>query len=340
MPSTVLQHHAGPKRVDREIDDDLDPFCHRQADGRKDDWRRQQPLVGSNLNQRMMRAQCQAHGARIRGIENAEAVLPRRDFQDRPGRAVHQHHATGRAVMRVMVVVELTVGRECAIVKHQGNIVRTVRQLPLDLGVLLQQVKTGETHVEISSGPTPAVIVIPERRRPSNVVVLVGACFSRSDGIDGEAIRLRARHAAMQMRHGRNAQPVRVRHHSRPSAAGLDRRAGKDAVIAPDTRAHPGDDLDRRFALGDLVVVGRRVAPDRLQDRGRGSGLRNCGIAGCARSGRATARWNKAAEPRTRSWRRVSAPTFAPLRPGTRSGSPSELQRPPASSGPRVSPAR
>ena len=170
MPSTVLQHHAGPKRVDREIYDDFDPFCHRQADGRKDDWRRQQPLIAPNLNQRVMRAQCQAHGGRIRGIQDTEAVISRRDLQDRPRRAVHQHHATRRAMMRVMVVVELTVGREYAIVKHQGNIVRTVRQLPLDLGVLLQQVKTGETHVEISSGPTPAVIVIPERRRPSNIV--------------------------------------------------------------------------------------------------------------------------------------------------------------------------
>ena len=177
-----------------------------------------------------------------------------------------------------MVVVELTVGCECPVVQHQGNIVRTVGQLLLDLRVLLQQVKAGQTHVEISSGSTPAMVVIPERCRSSEVVVLVSAYFSRRNGVGGEAVRLLACHPAMEMRDGRNAQTVHVRHHSRPSSASLDRRAGKDAVIAPDARAHPGNDLDRRLALGDLVVIGHRVAPDRLQDwrnRKRASELRD-----------------------------------------------------------------
>ena len=233
------------------------------------------------------------------------------------------------------------------VLKHQRNLVRTVRQLRLDRGVLLQQIEPGKAHIEISSGPTPAVIVIPERcrvrrcRTRSCAFLRDRPCRSGSHPTPGES----PRRAAV---HGRNAK--RFVCAPQPPFPGGPRSSGRERCRhSPDARAHPGDDFDQRFALHRFVVIGRRVAPTAAGQEESEAGLGTAGSQEPRVAAVAAARWTRAAEPRARNSRRLnvedisrplSARTgcqrlhFRASRPRNRLGPPSELQRRPVSSGP------
>ena len=93
VPAPVLEDDPGAERIDREVDDDFDPFCHRESNAREDDWCGKQPLIGGNLKQRLMRAERQSHRRGVRGIQDTKAVLSRRDLENGPWGAVHQDDA-------------------------------------------------------------------------------------------------------------------------------------------------------------------------------------------------------------------------------------------------------
>lgn len=104
--------------------------------------------------------------------------------------------------MALVVVLQLAVARECTVLDHQRNVVLAPREAPFDVRVLLQEVETGEAHVLISPAVAPVVFVIPERRSPARVVVLMPTNVTRRDGVSRETIRLGSRDATMQMHDG------------------------------------------------------------------------------------------------------------------------------------------
>jgi hypothetical protein len=71
----------------------------------------------------------------------------------------------------------------------------------------------------------------------------------------------------VEMNDRRPFETVGVCDHDGSSTPGFDRRAGKDAVVSPDSRAHAGDDLNSSLALNDFVGVCCRVRSRRRQDR-------------------------------------------------------------------------
>src|SRR4029434_4421700 len=104
--ASILQYDLAAERAQGKIDDDLDTFRHRERDRRRHDGRRKQSLVGRDLNEWLLVAERKQEGHRVRGIDDAKAVLPRGHLENRPGCAVYEHDAAGRAMMALMVVVE------------------------------------------------------------------------------------------------------------------------------------------------------------------------------------------------------------------------------------------
>ena len=100
-----------------------------------------------------------------------------------------------------------------------------------------------------------------------HVVRRASACRQRAAPGRWCSRRLRRGAAAVQVDHGRHRKFVAVPDDRRPAAAGLDGRAGEGALVAPDRRAQPGQDLRGGLPLDDLVPVGVRVLRDRRQHR-------------------------------------------------------------------------
>ena len=207
-----------------------------------------------------MGAERKQHRQRVRGVDDAKAVLPRSHIENRPGCAVHEHDAAGHAMMALMVVFQFAVGGECAVLEDQWDVVSAMRQLTVDLVSAFQQIEARKPHVQVPARAEDAVIVIPERCRASGVVILAAAALAGRHCVRREAIGLGPCDTAVQMSDGRHVKTVRVRHDRRPAALRFDRRAWKTSVITPDSRTDSWQDVSECFTLHDLVVIRRLVA--------------------------------------------------------------------------------
>src|SRR5262245_9850945 len=69
----------------------------------------------------------------------------------------------------------------------------------------------------------------------------------------------------MEMNGRRPIEAIGVRDDGGSSPPSLDRRAGNDAVVSPDSRSNAGDDPGGGLTLNDFVVVRFRVRSHRRQ---------------------------------------------------------------------------
>ena len=109
--------------------------------------------------------------ARIGSVENAEAVSPRLDLEKWHDLAVDAVHVPVQLLNPDRVffgtvdhlgVAERAVVMEEAVLQHKWDLELTLWKVQRLLCVLANEIKASRTRVDVQSGDTEAVIVIPE----------------------------------------------------------------------------------------------------------------------------------------------------------------------------------
>src|SRR5262249_36603844 len=157
------------------------------------------------------------------------------------------------------VVRKFAVAGESAVLQHQRNVVPAVWQLAVRFISVFQQIDAGEAHIKVSTSALPAVIVVPERSGSPGIVVLQAAHLPWSDSVGWKAVGAWTSHTSMQVNDAGYPEFVGVGYNRFSAAMGLDRRPRKCAVVSPDFRTKPGDDLGPCLLLAQLVIVSRGI---------------------------------------------------------------------------------
>lgn len=173
---------------------------------------RKQALINSDLDHLLRRAERKPNTRGVRRVQNAKPVLPGRDFQHGPRRSIDEHDRTGCTAVPVVLVIEFTVAREGAILQDERDVEFIPRQLFVHGCAVLEQIQSGETHVEVAACQSPTVIVIPEGAGAAQVVVLVAAAVTRADRVRRKPIRLRPGDTSVKMHDRGHGEAVGVRH--------------------------------------------------------------------------------------------------------------------------------
>src|SRR5262245_1354571 len=111
-----------------------------------------------------------------------------------------------------------------------------------------------------------AVIVIPERRGPTSIVIFITILLPRYDKVCWKAIEFWPRHPSVQVNHAGCREVIGKGDECFSPAPRLDRWTRKCAVVTPDSRTQPWDKFSPRFLLAYLVVVGGGVCTNWRQD--------------------------------------------------------------------------
>ena len=226
----------------------------------------QQAAVGADLDDRVTRAQLEHVVARVRRVEETEAVLPPRDPQEGLRPAVHEDRVAGDGVVAVPEQ-QRAVRAEVAVLDHQRDVVRAAREVEVALERVVDQVEAREPHVDVARRRVVRVVVVPERGGKLVVRVRVVLASPGPDQVGGVAVASRGDMSAVVVDGGRDAQAVPLPDDDAPSALGADRRTRELPAVAPDLRPLPGEDLDALTPHGEVVVVGGGVAPHRAEHR-------------------------------------------------------------------------
>jgi hypothetical protein len=280
----VAQDELGARAVVGEVDHDL-----RALTGSDDEPRRrgllgivqdhrlgQVPAVGRDLHERGARlaglpvGERQAVEARVRAVEDAEAVLAGLHLEVGPDLAVHHddvaeelgHPDRPLGSLALVRVPELAVGREHPVLDREPDVVGPTRQPGRLVSRIGDDVEAGEPGVDVVSGVAEGVVVVPDGRRQLvvgvvedfllPVVALLGE--AGSEPLHRRAVALRLGLAAVDVGHDRDAGRGR-----RPRYRGIEGifkqvRANRQMVGPPDRDRHPLAHHDRRAG-----AAGRRL---------------------------------------------------------------------------------
>src|SRR5437867_8894926 len=195
-----------------EVDDHVEALGDADREIGQPDGRRQESPVGADLDERGPRApvrrpvgvrlvEREVVEARVRRVQDAEAILPRLDLEERPHPAVDQHRVAeelrdphGRhARIRIAAVVlgrvpEGAVGVEEPILDGQRDLERPVGKIEAALDAVAKQVDPLEPGVVVEARRPERVVVVPELRGRLIVRIVIGPLLEERPGLR-EAVR-------------------------------------------------------------------------------------------------------------------------------------------------------
>ena len=262
-----------------EVDQQVEPLGGRrvQACGRHGCRRGQQAGVGADQADRVVLHgtgfvhQIQQVEPRICGVEKAEAVPLRIDFQMRPDHPVDEVERSGeggeRAVRRRLDLEQQLpgepagrrVGVQVPVGDDQRDLAVAAGQAKCVLFAVAHQVHPGEPGVDVQPGDRHGVVVVPERHGVLGVRILDQLRAAPETRVVRPPVVLRIGAGAVQMRDGprgqlRHAFDGWIAFAARPGGRrfgdgtlnGHERERAVDFVFPADTHALAAAHLDRR----------------------------------------------------------------------------------------------
>src|SRR5262245_60740298 len=201
---------------------------------------------------------------RVRGIENSESVLPRLDGQVGPDLPVYENRLTKEFSGRTnggIGIHERSVRSDVPILDDEGNLVDARREVKGIFDLVTQDVHAGQAHINVQPRDADRMVVIPERRRPLIIRVVVDAVLEERtcprevsrgprvgvsivvrknpeavhvhDGSHRGLVRFGAVYGGIDRQDMRRGQGIPPQHSDGDTSSYLERRPWARAVIAP-----------------------------------------------------------------------------------------------------------